>query len=46
MFHLIPFPEGKQSQPLHFALAFLGQFLIVALVILLFVLFVALPKSF
>jgi hypothetical protein len=38
MFNLIPIPGRKQSQSSRLPLTFLGQFLVVVLVILLFVL--------
>jgi hypothetical protein len=41
MFHLVPIPKEKRSEPLHLSLAFLGQFFVVAIVILMFVAYVA-----
>ena len=43
MFQLIPVPERKRHQPLRVPLSFLGQFLLVAFVILIFVLYVSGP---
>lgn len=40
MFHLIPITKQKGDNPLHNPIAFLGQFLVIAAVILLFVLYV------
>jgi hypothetical protein len=41
MFHLIPIQGGKKSPAFDLPLAFLGQFLVVAILILLFVLYAA-----
>jgi hypothetical protein len=41
MFHLIPIPKAKRMEPLRLPLAFLGQFIVVAIVILMFVAYVA-----
>jgi hypothetical protein len=41
MFYLIPIPGAKRKIPLQMPLTFLGQFLVVALVILVFVLYVS-----
>jgi hypothetical protein len=41
MFHLIPIPGTGKRHPAHFTLPFLGQFLVIALVIALLVLYVS-----
>jgi hypothetical protein len=41
MFHLIPIPGDKKTQPPHLPLAFLGQCLVVGIVIMLFVLYIS-----
>jgi hypothetical protein len=40
MFHLIPISRQKGNRSLHFPIAFLGQFLVIATVIFLFLLYV------
>lgn len=40
MFHVIPISPEKGDKSLHFPIGFLGQFLVIATVILLFLLYV------